>query len=360
MIQRCIVCLSVIAALLVPGILLAQHGTVRIEEGEEIYIIKKGDTLWHISERFLEDPFKWPALWKRNPYIRNPHLIYPGDTVKITPEGIEVIGRKERGIDYLPEGLPVTKIEAPVEEVAPPPVVEEAPEQPPAVTVKSPYGGSGFITKEEFEVSGVIIRPKERSILIGQGDHVFVSFAGGTEVNVDDRFAVYKVGKQVKHPVTDRKVGYLTEVLGVAEITSVGDAVEARIDTAYREIEKGAKLKPVEPIAEETVVRKPTVSVDGVVIATVEGKGGVAEKDMVYIDRGEKDGLEVGDIMYLYRDRGKVKDPMAGGKITLPPVRLGELILINVKESTSSAFIVKSFKPAQRGDIVSTEEKGSL
>ena len=105
MIQRYVVCLSLVAALLAPGILLAQNGTVRVKEGEKIYTIIKGDTLWDISERFLEDPFKWPVLWKRNTYIRNPHLIYPGDTVKITPQGIEVIARKGRGFDYLPEGL---------------------------------------------------------------------------------------------------------------------------------------------------------------------------------------------------------------------------------------------------------------
>ncbi|NOS35560.1 MAG: LysM peptidoglycan-binding domain-containing protein [Deltaproteobacteria bacterium] len=356
MIQRYMVCLSLIAALLVPGILLAQQGTVRIEEGEKIYIIKKGDTLWHISERFLEDPFKWPVLWKHNTYIRNPHLIYPGDTVKITPEGIEIIARKERGLDYLPEGLQVEKLEAPVE--AAPPVVEEVVEQPPLVTVKSPAGsGAGFVSKKEFEASGVILKSKENAILLGQGDVVFVAFAGGTEVTVGDRFAIYNVGEKVRHPVSGRKVGYLTEMLGIGEATSVDHTVEVRIETAYREIEKGAKLKPLEQFAGETVVKEPDVSVDGVVLATVEDKGGVAEKDMIYIDRGEGDGLEVGDIMYLYRDREKVKNPMASGKIVLPPVKLGKLILINVKESTSSAFIVQSFKAAKRGDIVSTEER---
>ena len=42
------------------------------KEGEEIYTIKQGDTLWDICEKFLKDPFLWPKLWQRNPYIQTP------------------------------------------------------------------------------------------------------------------------------------------------------------------------------------------------------------------------------------------------------------------------------------------------
>jgi len=54
-------------------------------EGEELYTIKQGDTLWDISARFLKDPFLWPKLWQRNPYITNPHWIYPGQPVRLVP-----------------------------------------------------------------------------------------------------------------------------------------------------------------------------------------------------------------------------------------------------------------------------------
>ena len=53
------------------------------KEAPKTYIVEKGDTLWDISIIFLEQPWLWPKLWRLNPEISNPHLIYPGDILKL-------------------------------------------------------------------------------------------------------------------------------------------------------------------------------------------------------------------------------------------------------------------------------------
>src|SRR2546421_9202174 len=43
------------------------------------YVVVPGDTLWGISQKFTDSPWRWPELWGFNKeQIRNPHLIYPG------------------------------------------------------------------------------------------------------------------------------------------------------------------------------------------------------------------------------------------------------------------------------------------
>ena len=73
------VIIMLVCVFCVPLFLSAQEK----KEGEEVYTIKKGDTLWEISSKFLKDPFLWPKLWQRNPYITNPHWIYPGQPIRL-------------------------------------------------------------------------------------------------------------------------------------------------------------------------------------------------------------------------------------------------------------------------------------
>jgi len=70
-----------VALMLLPfGSLCAQD--VRTDHPQE-YVVEKGDTLWDIAGFFLEDPWLWPEIWEVNEQVENPHLIFPGDILRL-------------------------------------------------------------------------------------------------------------------------------------------------------------------------------------------------------------------------------------------------------------------------------------
>lgn len=74
--------LSVLALCLFTGHLWAQEPQLK-QDIPDTYTVVRGDTLWDISGRFLTNPWMWPEIWHVNPQIANPHLIYPGDQIKL-------------------------------------------------------------------------------------------------------------------------------------------------------------------------------------------------------------------------------------------------------------------------------------
>ncbi|MBI3399113.1 MAG: LysM peptidoglycan-binding domain-containing protein [Deltaproteobacteria bacterium] len=350
----------------------------QIEDGE--YTVREGDTLWDISESFLQDPFKWPNLWKKNQYIINPHLIYPGNKIRLFPyEPVEAGEKgKEAGAAVapaavIPEGLPVEKLQKSEEAV--PAVTEEKPKAevkkeetieaqatppPPAVKISSSMmERHGLISAKEKGGVGVIVDSKEEKLLLSANDIVFISLVKGAEVKQGDRFTVFTTTGEIMHPVTDKPIGFMTDTLGILQVTQIDKdgVISAKIEKSYKEILKGAKLKPYEPPVQAVVVKKAENAVDGFIIASLEGKVGVAENDIVYLDKGKNSGLEVGNAMNIFRPTTTVKDPMSqeeGKTIILPPKELGGLVIIAIEDDTATAFITKSKQVIYKGDRVRT------
>ncbi len=341
------------------------------EEGAVTYKIVPHDTLWDISRKFLKNPFKWPRIWKQNPYIKNPDLIYPGNIVRISPDGgIEVVEKKTAETEATKETkeLPVVTLGQPEEktvvlepEAPPAREMKEAPAQaaPPAPKVSSAaMQRTGFVSGKEIEAGEIVgAREKEGELYVTSGDKVILSFKDREAAKKGDRYNIYLEGRRIYHPVTKAYVGALTENLGSLTITDTGGHIEGVIDTSYEEIPMNAKLHTFKEPVREVEITNPESEVTGYIIASMEDKEQLSAGDIVYIDKGGKDGLKKGNIMKIFRERGEITDPLnRGNMITLPPFDLGTLIVVDANDDISSCVIMKSLMQINLGDKAGTSQ----
>jgi hypothetical protein len=235
---------------------LAQQGKGESKEG--VYVIKKGDTLWGLSERFLDDPFLWPRLWQSNQYITNPHWIFPGNPVRFYPfEEIKI--RPAKPAEVKPGEVKPPEVQPPEAkpEIARKPPAEGKPVEgvppgarPPEVALKreavpaAEERWAGFMTKKDFPGIGVVVEPKEGGkLLMAEGDVVYLAFKTSDPIEVGERFTIFRISRVIKHPLTGEKLGRKVSILGECKIIGAQDAMyTAHIFKSYRAIERGDRL----------------------------------------------------------------------------------------------------------------------
>ncbi len=244
---------------------LAQQEKGETREG--VYIIKRGDTLWNLSGRFLNDPFLWPKLWQSNQYITNPHWIYPGNPIRFYPfEEVKVPPVKPVEIKPPEVKPPEAKPPAPKPEIAKKPLVEEKPIEEAAPPVRPPEVAlkpeaippaeerrAGFLTKEEFPGIGVVVESKETGrLLMAEGDIVYLAFKTRDPIEIGERFTIFRTSPVIKHPLTGENLGQKVSILGECKIIGAQDAMyTAQIFKSYRAIECGDRLTYYRPRTEQ-------------------------------------------------------------------------------------------------------------
>lgn len=297
----------------------------------EEYIIKKGDTLWDISGSRLQDNFLWPKLWKANPQIKNPDLIYPGNRI-IIPTREEL-----RRLD-----LPVER-EVPVVEITPPlpePEVEIKVEEEKPVRYlvnKYLYIASGWLADDFSSIGQVIASPSDR-VIFGNYDIVYLNL--NTETARGDKFLVIRDIKIVNHPETGKRLGHQIRVAGVIEVTDIKNNTPiARVAHAFEEIQLSDGLLPYEdmqpPVAPD-VARMPDI--EGYIVESRMNNRAISVGDIIYLDKGTNDGIEVGDIFSVF----------SSASLKIP---VGTIQVISHRPTTSIAIVLRSEKEITIGDM---------
>jgi hypothetical protein len=331
------------------------------------YIIKQGDTLWDISNIFLKDPFLWPFIWKANPSITNPDLIYPGNKLTIPSlapieramqapvaaepakpeiaeepgeiqraEGMSALQRRQ-GLGAAPEkpgeegALTTSKLILPEEAATP-------------ILDKYSMLSAGYVGEDES--NDVIAGGPEGKKYFGYGDIVYVNIRSKEDINIGEKFIMFHPLHTVKHPITGRKYGRLISILGLLEITAkdAPGMYTARITLSFDVSEKGTMLMPYqEPTLIYSTPQTKAKDISGYILEVMDGRTINAQIDIVYLDKGSSDGVEPGDRFLVYT---------RSEKKAYPRQLIGETQVILVKEHTSTAIVRKSADVLEIGNQV--------
>lgn len=317
--------------------LLALPTLASAGENPHIYTVKKGDTLWGISQRFITDPLYWPNLWANNPYIRNPHLIYPGQKLAIYDGRIEL----------LPE-YPQQTIGADAATPEEPPIPQEE------ITLKVQGDLNSFISNAALTSAGRIVDTVDNRIMMTENDTAFVQMQEPSSVG--DLYDIFSVGKVITHPQTGKDIGRQITWRGKLLLSQAHEQVyTGTITKAVGEIVRGDILLPATDPNTTIALKRAQQPVDACIIAAHPEKIAFAQYDIFYIDRGADDGVEVGNMLTIVRPRDASKLALQDRDVVLPDTLLGRALVVKTEPAISAAIILKASEPVYRGDSVFSE-----
>jgi len=332
----------------------------RAEQGDSLglqpdvpvrYTVQKGDTLWGISGRFLKDPWKWPDLWGVNKdLVKNPHLIYPGDVLVLDLTGatprLRLDGAPDGGLSrWYGYELQTTQL---TPQMRSEPLAALAIPAIPAKVIDPFLMRPLIVNPSQVARAPKIVAANDKRVVVSTGD---VAYVTGLDPSKGNRWQVYRQGRVFQDPDTRDILGYEAVYLGDADITGTGDISTILIGKSLQEIGIGDRLTIAPPLQSSSYMpRAPDVKVSGKIIAGADNTVyEMGTYSVVILNRGARDGLEVGHVLGLYRSEGAI--PVTTTKlIPLPEQRYGVAMVFRVFERMSYGLIMASSRPANVND----------
>ncbi|MEJ1959602.1 MAG: LysM peptidoglycan-binding domain-containing protein [Nitrosomonadales bacterium] len=329
---------------LLPTFALADPADVR-DNAPDRHVVVKGDTLWGISATFSKDPWKWPQIWGVNKdTIKDPHWIYPGDVILLdrATGTLRVGGSDATGSPSTDSAIVklYPKIQSTDSEHG---VIPSIP-----VADITPFLSQPLVVeKDGLAGAPSIISTYEQHVIVGNDD---IAYVKGLTAGEGTHWQIYRPEKPLKDPDNGQILGYEIAYLGDADVEKFGEISTIRISKAIQEIKPGDNLiQTPETLTSNYVPHAPDHPVDAQIISIYGGVMQGGQNSVVALNRGQRDGLEDGHVLALFRKGEKLNK-----NFTLPDVRYGLLFVFRTFEKVSYALVMQTSLPVELLDRAHT------
>jgi hypothetical protein len=320
------------------------------------YTVKKGDTLWGISSLFLQDPWFWPEIWQRNQQIQNPHLIFPGDVLTLIyvngqPQ-MRLSKAQHKTVQQDSAGLPVKKLSPGIRSTA----LQASIPSIPGDAIRQFLSNPRVVTREQLDNAPRIIGSDEKHLILGHGDRVYIR----GEIDKERvRFSVFRPGAELRDPDSNDLLGYEAKYSGNVHITNYDDPASGDLTYSEREVLIGDRLLPEDKSKLENLFfpHVPEKDVDAQIISLYDALFGVAQYQIVVINKGERDGMEVGHLLATFTQGDVVRDRFdkrSSEPVKLPDERSGLVMLFKTFDRVSYGLTLESKRVIHNNDFVHT------
>lgn len=335
---------SLLALLLLAATGLVQ-AQVQLKDGHpQSYTVVAGDTLWDISGKFLSQPWKWPQLWRANPQVHDPDLIYPGDTLNL----IYVDGQPQIMVSR-GESRGTIKLSPRVRST---PIADAIPTIPLGAINAFLLNNRIVDSAEQFETAPYIVAGSGERVLSGAGDRIY---ARGIFDPSHASYGIFRKGKTYFDPDTGVALGINADDIGSGTIVaSEGDVATLQMQRSTQEVRLGDRLFVSEERAINStfVPSEPPQPIHGTIIDVPRGVTQIGEFDVVTIDRGRLDGLAEGNVLAIYKTGETVRDRITGDQVKIPDERSGLLMVFRAYERLSYGMVLHASRSLAVSDKV--------
>lgn len=334
-------------------------------DGEK-YTVVKGDTLWDISALKLENPFSWTQIWKQNPGIKNPDLIYPGDKIALPPGAVlkktgevpkeaepSTTEEKSGPEPFVDKGKTIIKDTSSGDKVI---SLDTGARPKLAVATANQIMGAGFVGKDFDGLKKIETDGLDGREIFSMGDLLYLDPEG---VSSGDVFLIGKVGGKVKDPDSGENLGRIFYPSGSVKVTGEVDGKMAgNVENSFTIIKVDDVLihyklpqLTYEPVPPNNTLKGKI----GYVAAVKDEKKTGSPGDIIFLDMGSDMGVEPGD-SFVIRHSGDKDEKHVIGKgyaspsdYVVPDNVAGEVQVISVQPQTSTAKVVVFKEIIRRG-----------